>query len=177
MNIAYEWIIDSITILIGVTGVPSDLLSGFLNNAFLAFQLIMHFDRRVAVGPYHPGVEVFHATSSAPYNIETIFDFINAFFDSRGYTLAQVKFRNGEVYTLGKDIFKGSLASVAYMSRTLMYTDYVYTISWKLDAHSRDVFLEIGDGKAKESGLAKQQRLINGLLEAKNVLTLAPQGS
>lgn len=177
MNIAYEWIIDSITILIGVTGVPSDLLSGFLNNAFLAFQLIMHFQRRVAVGPYHPAVEVFHATSSAPYNIETIFDFINAFFDSRGYTLAQVKFRNGEIYTLGKDIFKGSLASVAYMSRTLMYTDYVYTISWKLDAHTRDVFLEIGDGKAKESGLAKQQRLINGLLEAKNVLTLSPQGS
>jgi hypothetical protein len=177
MNVTYEYIIDSISILIGFSGIPSDLLSGFLNNAFLAFQLIMDFNRRLAVGPYHPGVEVFHATSSAPYNIETLFDFINAFFDSRGYTLAQVKFRNGEVYTLGKDIFKGSLASVAYQSRTLMYTDYVYTISWKLDAHTRDVFLEIGDGKAKESGLAKQQRLITGIFEALNVITLSPQGS
>lgn len=177
MNIVFEWIIDSITILIGVTGVPSDLLSGFLNNAFLAFQLMMHYPRRMAVGPYHPGVEVFHATPSAPYNIETIFDFINAFFDSRGYTLAQVKFRNGEVYTLGKDIFKGALAMVAYQNRTLLYTDYVYAVTWKLDAHSRDVFCEIGDGKAKESGLAKEQRLITGLLETVNVLTLAPQGS
>ena len=177
MTITYEWIIDSIAILVGVTGVPSDLLSGFLNNAFLAFQLIMDYNRRLAVGPYHPGVEVFHATASAPYNVETIFSFINAFFDSRGYTLAQVRFRNGEVYSLGKDIFKGALASVAYQSRTLLYTDYVYTISWKLDAHTRDVFVEIGDGKAKESSLAKEQRLLTGLIETVNVVTLAPQGS
>jgi hypothetical protein len=177
MNIAFEWIIDSISILVGLTGIPSDLLSGFLNNAFLAFQLIMHEGRRAAVGPYHPGVEVFHATSSAPYNVETIFEFINAFFDARGYTLAQIKFRNGEVYTLGKDIFKGALASVAYMSRTLLYTDYVYEVSWKLDAKTRDIFCSIGDGKAKESGLAKQQRLVTGILEAINVISLSPQGS
>jgi hypothetical protein len=30
MNVTYEWIIDSISILIGVSGIPSDLLSGFL---------------------------------------------------------------------------------------------------------------------------------------------------
>lgn len=177
MNATYQYAIDAISILIGVTGIPDDLLSGFLNNAFLAFELMMHYPRRVAVGPYHPAVEVFHATASAPYNVETIFAFINAFFDSRGYTLAQVRWRNGEVYTLGKDVFKGQLASVAYMNRTLLYTDYVYTISWKVDAKTRDVFCEIGDGKAKESGLAKDQRLITGILEAINVATLAPQGS
>lgn len=177
MNDTFEYIIDSISILIGFTGIPSDMLSGFLNNAFLAFQLMMHYTRRVAVGPYHPGVEVFHATASAPYNVETIFAFINSFFDSRGYTVAQVKFRNGEVYTLGKDIFKGQLAMVAYMNRTLLYTDYVYDIEWKLDAHTRDVFCVIGDGKAKESPLAKEQRLITGVMESINVLTLAPQGS
>ena len=27
-------------IILGFTGVPSDLLSGFLNNAFLAFELV-----------------------------------------------------------------------------------------------------------------------------------------
>lgn len=177
MNATYEYVIDSISILIGLTGVPSDLLSGFLNNAFLAFELWMHYPRRKAVGPYHPAVEVFHATQSAPYNIETIFAFINAFFDSRGYTLAQVKWRNGEVYSLGKDVWKGMLAMVAYMNRTLLYTDYIYSISWLLNAKARDIFCEIGDGKAKESGLAKEQRLLTGLIESFNVASLAPQGS
>jgi len=177
MNATYQYVIDAISILIGVTGIPDDMLSGFMNNAFLAFELMMHYPRRQAVGPYHPAVEVFHSTSSAPYNVETIFAFINAFFDSRGYTLAQVRFRNGEVYTIGKDIFKGQLASVAYMDRTLLYTDYVYTVSWKVDAKTRDVFVEIGDGKSKESGLARDQRMITGLMEAINVITLAPQGS
>jgi hypothetical protein len=73
MNTTYSWIIDSISILIGITGIPSDLLSGFLNDSFLAFQSMEHYQRRSEVGPYHPGVEVFHSTSSAPYNVETEF--------------------------------------------------------------------------------------------------------
>ena len=36
------------------TGVPSDLLSGFLNNAFLAFELVQLYSRRDEMGPYHP---------------------------------------------------------------------------------------------------------------------------
>jgi hypothetical protein len=115
---------------VGFTGIPNDMLSGFLNNAFLAFQLWESFSRRNTVGPYHPGVEVFHATASAPYNLETISAFINAFWDSRG---------------------------------------------WKIDQKTRDLMLQIGDGKAIESPLAKHQRNLTGLLEAINVVTLAPQ--
>jgi hypothetical protein len=35
--------------------------------------------------------------------------------------------------------------------------------------------LQIGDGKAEESPLAKHQRFITGIMESINVLTLAPQ--
>jgi hypothetical protein len=175
INVTFSWIIDAISILIGVTGIPSDLLAGFLNDAFLAFQLIESYDRRNAVGPYHPAIEVFHATSSAPYNIETVFGFINALWDSRGWTCAQLTFRNGDVYTLGRDIFRGQLASVVYMGRTKILTDFVENTTWRIDPKARDVITQIGDGKAIESPLAKQQRLITGALEAINVLTLAPQ--
>lgn len=175
MNATFAWLIDSISILLGVTGIPSNLLQGFLNNAFLAFQLMQHYDRRNAVGPYHPAIEVFHATSTAPYNIETIFAFINALWDSRGYISAQCTIRNGEVYTLGRDIFKAGLVSVLYFGRTRLFTDYVEMIHFRLTATERSVMVQIGDGKAEEAPFAKHQRFITGIFESINTLTLAPQ--
>lgn len=175
MNIFFEWVVDAISILIGVSGVPNDLLSGFLNNAFLAFQLWESYSRRSAVGPYHPAIEVFHATASAPYNIETIFDFINAFWDARGWVCVQATIQNGQNYTLGKDIFRGQLISIAYFGNSQLYTDFLDCVSWKIDSNTRDLMLQIGDGKAIEAPLSKHQRNINGALEALNVLTLAPQ--
>jgi hypothetical protein len=164
---------------VGVTGIPNDLLAGFLNNAFLAFQLWESYERRNAVGPYHPGIEVMHATASAPYNIETIFDFINAFWDARGWICVQATIRNGPtnggVYKLGRDIFRGQLITIAYMGRTQLYTDFLDQVSWRIDQHTRDLVLQIGDGKAIEAPLAKHQRNISGILEALNVVTLAPQ--
>jgi hypothetical protein len=175
INIFFEWIIDAISILVGFTGIPNNLLAGFLNNAFLAFQLWESYERRSAVGPYHPGIEVFHATASAPYNIETIFSFINAFWDGRGWVCVQATCRNGQNYTYGKDIFRGQLITIAYRNRTKLYTDFLESVSWRIDEKTRDLFLQIGDGKAIEAPLAKHQRNISGLLEAVNVLTLAPQ--
>ena len=174
-NATFSWIIDAISILIGITGIPSNLLDGFLNNAFLAFQLLEHYERRDAVGPYHPGIEVFHATASAPYNIETVFGFVNALWDTRGYTSAQVTFRNGEVYTLGVDVFRGALMSVVYMGRRKILTDYIENVMWRITLDTREVMVQIGDGKAEESPLAKHQRFITGVFESINVLTLAPQ--
>ena len=174
-NEFFAWVVDAISILIGVTGIPSDLLAGFLNNSFLAFQLWQHFPRRSAVGPYHPAWEVFHSTTSAPYNVETIFDFINAFFDTRGWLCAQATCRNGEVYTLGKDVFRGALISIAYWGRKRLYTDFLENVSWRIDKDTRDLMLHIGDGKARESPLAKHQRSLTALFEAINVITLAPQ--
>lgn len=175
LNASYSWMIDSVAILIGFTGIPSNLLEGFLNNTILAFQLIQNYDRRNAVGPYHPGIEVFHATNSAPYNIETLFGFINAMWDSRGWVSAIVTFRNGEVYTYGRDVFKGGLVSVLFMERTRLFTDYVEQIKFRLDTEHRDILLQVGDGKAEESPLAKHQRFITGVFESINVVLLTPQ--
>jgi hypothetical protein len=175
MNATFAWLIDSISILLGVTGIPSNLLEGFMNNVFLAFQLAQSYDRRNAVGPYHPAIEVFHATASSPYNIETLFAFINALWDSRGYVSAQAIFRNGVVYKLGKDVFKGALVSVLYHGRTKLFTDFIEQIHFRFTKTERDVMLQIGDGKAEESPLAKHQRFITGIMESINVLTLAPQ--
>lgn len=175
MNATYAWIIDSLSILIGFSGIPSNLLEGFMNNAFLAFQLLQSYDRRNDVGPYHPAIEVMHATASSPYNVETLFAFINALWDSRGWTSAQVTFRNGEVYTLGKDVFRGGLVSVVYHNRTKLLTDYIENVLFRITPTDRDVLCQVGDGKPEESPLAKHQRLISGVLEAVTVLTLSPQ--
>ena len=175
MNATFAWIIDSISILLGFTGIPSNLLEGFLNNTILAFQMVQHYDRRDEVGPYHPGVEVMHATTSAPYNVETLFGFINALWESRGWVSVIATFRNAEVYTLGKDVFRGGLVSVLYMDRTRIFTDYIEEVTFQVDRNKRDILLQIGDGKAEESPLAKHQRFITGVLESINVLTLAPQ--
>lgn len=175
MNATFAWLIDSISILIGITGIPSNLLEGFLNNAFLAFQLAQNYGRRHAVGPYHPAIEVFHATASSPYNIETVFAFINAMWDSRGYVSAQAMFTNGVVYKLGRDVFKSGLVSVLYHNRTKIFTDFIEIVHFRLTKDERQILLQVGDGKAEESPLAKHQRFITGVFESLNVLTLAPQ--
>jgi len=175
LNATFAWLIDAISILIGFTGIPSNILEGFVNDVFLAFQLIQHYGRRNAVGPYHPAIEVFHATSSAPYTLETVFAFINALWDSKGHVAAQVTFRNGVVYTYGKDIFRGGLASVVYMNGTRLYTDYVRQVMFRVTPTERDIMLQLGDGRVQEAPLPKHQRNISGILEAINTLTLAPQ--
>lgn len=177
INAFFAWLIDALMILIGLSGVPSNLLAGFLNNAFFAFQLIQHYERRNEVGPYHPGVETFTATASAPYNVETLFAFINKLFDTRGYTSAIVKFRNGEQYTFGRDVFKGGLMSLVYRGRRKMLTDYVEMIMWRITPDEREVLAQIGDGKRDEAPLAKHQRFLTAAFEIINVLTLAPQSS
>lgn len=174
INILLSWLVDALSILIGISGF-GNVLDGFMNNAFFAFQLIELFERRQDVGPYHPCVETFKATAQAPYNVETIFQFINLFWDSRGYTSAIFTFRNGEPYTLGKDIFRGMLVSLVYMGRTRIFTDFVENLMWRISPTERDVLIQVGDGRAEEAPLAKHQRNITGVFEAYNVLTLAPQ--
>lgn len=175
MNATFAWLIDSISIIIGFSGIPSDLLSGFLNNAFLAFQLIQHYDRRDQVGPYHPAIERFYPTASAPYNIETVFAFINALFDSQGYTSAQVTFRNGDQYAVGRDVFRGGLMSLVYFGRRKMVTDYIENIVWRITPDERTVTVQMGNGQRDEAPLAKHQRFITAAFEAISVVTLSPQ--
>lgn len=104
-----------------------------------------------------------------------MFAFINAIFDARGYTTAVVKFRNGDQYALGRDIFKGGLMSLVYLARTRMVTDYIENVEWDIDQNKRDVTVQMGDGRKDEAPLAKIQRLITSAFEAISVWTLSPQ--
>lgn len=174
LNFIFGWILDAISILFGFIGIPSSLFDGFLANSFLAFQLIEHYGRRHAFGPYHPCIEVMHPTSSAPYNVETLFGFFNAFWDSRGYASGQFIFRDAEVYKLGTDIFKGGLVTLVYDNRKRILTDYIENIMYRFTPDARDVMVQVGDGKAEEAPLAKHQRFLSGVLEAVNVITMAP---
>lgn len=161
-------------IVIGFTGVPSSLLEGLFNDALLAFQLIENFKRRVDMGPYATRIEKFQATGSAPYNIDALFTFISLSWDTRGYRTAQATFRNGLPFWLGRDVFVGGLMSIIDDEGDML-TDYIEMVLLRQDRQNRaDVMVQIGDGKAEEAPIVKTQRLIAGIEEAVNVLTLAP---
>ena len=173
INATTSWILDSIMIVIGLTGVPSNLLDGLFNDVLLSFQVAQNFNRRNEMGPYGRP-EKFVATGAAPYNVDALFSFISAMWDSRGYRSAQASFRNGYPYSVGRDVFIGSLMSIA--ENGTVYTDYVENIVITDNRTERaKVIVQIGDGKAEEAPIAKLQRLITGIQEAVNVLTLAPQ--
>lgn len=174
MNAFYAYLIDMAMIALGFTGVPSNILEGFLNDAFFAFQLLQLYTRRDEMGPYHPAMERFYATGAPPYNIEALFTFLKVIWESRGWTSVVATFRNGEIYTLGRDFFRGMLFSIVYMGRTRMVTDYVEMIMWRINEREREILAQIGDGEADEPPIAKHTRNITALQEIANVITLAP---
>lgn len=175
INAFFAYVIDVAQIVLGFTGVPSNLLDGFLNDSFLAFQLIEHYVRRNSVGPYHPAIEVFTSTNSAPYNIEALFQFIQVLWNSRGYTTAIATFRgqNGP-YKLGRDIFPGALFILVYASRTKLYTDYIELVSGKVNRNTRELTVQMGDGKPLEHPSAQIRRNWSEAMAAINVVSLAP---
>lgn len=174
INALLSWLIDAITIIIGITGVPSTLLEGFLNDSFLAFQSLADYDQRVTVGPYGRP-ESFFPTQSAPYNVDTVFAFLQARWDGRGYRSATAMFRNGYPVSYGRDFAKGSLLSIAALGE--LTTDYVEDVVLVRNRkQGTKVMVQIGDGKAEEAPIVKHQRNITGLMELVNVLTIAPGG-
>lgn len=182
INATLSWLIDSLMIVIGFTGVPSNLLDGFMNDAFFAFQMLQHYQRRSEMGPMHPNIEVVVPTQSAPYNVEAIFTFLTTLFDTRGYTSAQAVLKNFPYgpLALGRDFFNGGLFTLIYPSPGHQggweaYTDYVEDTPWKVNPKDRELMVQIGDGKAEEASIAKHQRFITGLMESLNVATLAPR--
>lgn len=175
MNAFYSFVIDAAQIILGFTGVPSNLLDGFLNDAFFAFQLIQHYSRRDDVGPYHPAIEVFTPTNSSPYNIEALFQLIQVLWDSRGYTTAVATFRgqNGP-FKLGRDIFPGALMSLVYASRTKVFTDHIELVSFKSSRGQRELTVQIGDGKPIQHPIVELKRNISEVIASVNVASLAP---
>ncbi len=172
INATTSWLLDCLMIVIGLTGVPSNLFDGIFNDVIMAFQLIENFNRRNEMGPYGRP-EKFLATGAAPYNVDALMSFIQAMWDSRGYRCGIAQFRNGYPYSVGRDIFIGGMMSIA--ENGTLYTDYVENIVITDNRKERcKVIVQIGDGKGEEAPIARFQRLITGLQEAVNVLTLTP---
>ena len=172
INATFSWVLDCIMIVAGLTGVPSNLLDGLFNDVLLSFQLIENFNRRNNGGPYMRP-EKFVSTGAAPYNIDALFSFISAMFDSRGFRSATAQFRNGFPYAVGRDIFVGGMMSV--VENGVMFSDYIENVVISDNRRERcKVVVQIGDGKAEEAPIARFQRLITGLQETINVVTLAP---
>ena len=131
------------------------------------------YSRRDEVGPYGRP-ENFLATSSAPYNVETIFSFVNLIWDTRGWRAATAKFRNGKPFSLGKHFMPAGMMAIAHDNE--LYTDYVEHVFVRDNRRERaEIIVHIGDGKALEAPLAKNQRLATSAQEAVAVLTLAPR--
>lgn len=173
INATTSWLLDILMIVVGLTGVPSNLFDGLFNDILLSFQLVENFNRRNEMGPYGRP-EKFIPTGAAPYNIDALFSFITAMWDSRGYRSAMASFRNGYPYSVGRDIFPGSMVSIAENGE--LYSDYVENIILTDNRKERcKVIVQVGDGKAEEAPIARFQRLITGIQESINVITLAPQ--
>lgn len=173
INATMSWILDMVMIVIGISGVPSNLFDGLFNDVLLAFQLADNFTRRVKLGPYgYP--ETFVPTGHAPYNIDAVFAMKREMWNTRGYISGQATFRNGSPYEVGRDLFPGGLATIIRNGK--LYTDYVENIIVSDTREERaEVYVQIGDGQQEEAPVVKLQRKIVSYQQAFNILTLATQ--
>lgn len=171
INATLEFLIDSIELLIGFTGIPDSLFNGTFDDIFLAFQQQENFARRVDLGPYgFP--EYFTKTGAAAYTVDEWFALMQAMFDTQGYNCIQLSWENGFPYTIGKDVFLGGL--VSFVKNGQLYTDYVYSIKLKDDRKKRaQVEVIVGDGKREVNPILRVVRMITGLEEVVNVVTLS----
>lgn len=171
INAALEWLVDSITIAIGITGVPSDLFDGTFDDVILAFQLMENFERRVALGPYG-WPEFFVQTGASAYTLDEWFSLMGAMWDTRGYHSVTFTFDNGFPYSFGKDLFVGGLSS--FIIDGFMYTDYMERVVFRDDRKSRaKVECMIGDGKSHDNPVVRVVREITQFQAASQIITLS----
>lgn len=163
--------IDSITIAIGISGVPSDLLDGTFDDAILAFQLVENFERRVLLGPYG-WPEFFVQTGASAYTLDEWFALTGAMWDTRGFHAVTFTFDNGFPYTFGEDLFVGCLAS--FVVEGMMYTEYLERAVFRDDRKSRArVECMVGDGKSHDNPVVKTVRNLTKFQEAMQIITLS----
>ncbi len=173
INAFFSYLLDMVMIVIGLTGIPSNLFDGLLNDVVLAFQLADNYERRIKMGPYgYPEVFV---PGSAPYNIDAVFALAREMWNTRPYVSGQCTFRNGIPYEIGRDLFPGALASI--VRKGILYTDYIYNIVINDTREKRaEVFVQIGDGKNQDAPAVRNQRRLAKLMEAFNAFLITPNG-
>ncbi len=172
MNAFFSFAIDMITFIIGITGIPTNLLDGLFNDVLLAFSLADNMKRRVKLGPYgYP--EWFAPTGHSPYNIDGVFAMKREQWNTRGYISGIVTFENGYPYEVGRDLFVGGMASI--VRRGKVYTDFVENVIITDNRKNLVVEVQVGDGVAEEHTSVKTYRNIVKIMEAINIITLSSQ--
>jgi hypothetical protein len=172
LNLVASFAIQTLSIIIGISGIPSDLFDGTIDDVLLAFQNVENGRRRIDLGPYgFP--EYFCQTGSSAYTLDTWFAMKNAMWDSRGLYTYQWTMYNGYPYTVGVDIHVGQMASFA--NRGLLYTDYVDSVVYTDDRSTRLGKLEItvGDGQLVEGPIPKLYRKLVEFEKAFQIITLS----
>lgn len=171
INASLEFVIDAIELTIGFSGIPDDLLNGTFDDIILAFQELENTQRRAEMGPYgFP--EYFTKTGASAYTLDEWFALMQAMFDTSGYNCIQLKWANGYPYTVGRDVFLGSL--VSFVRQGKMYTDYVYSISLKDDRKTRaEVDIMVGNGKREINPVLRVVKMITGLESVINTITMS----
>ncbi|UVK59416.1 minor tail protein [Mycobacterium phage Venti] len=165
------WLIDMITIVLGVTGVPGTILDGAFHDIAFAFQQTDNFDRRLKLGLY--GLpEVFIPTGSGSYTLEAFFQQKSAQYDTRGYVSGQLIVDNCFPYELGRDTFPGALAT--FIRRGRVVTDFIENATLiENRGEATQLQFQIGDGKAEEAPAAKLQRRFGDLQAGVNIALMA----
>lgn len=173
INATLSWILDMIMIVVGLTGVSSNLFDGLFNDVLLAFQLADNYSRRVKMGPYgYP--EVFVPTAAAPYSLDGIFAMKREMWNTRGYVSGMVSFQNGLPYEVGRDIQPGALATIIRGGK--IYTDYIENVIISDTREERAlVMVQVGDGQAEEAPIVRVQRRIVQATRSLAAILLTPE--
>ncbi|WP_205868994.1 hypothetical protein [Mycobacterium colombiense] len=175
INATLEFLIDAIEITVGFTGIPDTLLNGTFDDILLAFQEQINYERRLQLGPFgFP--EYFMKTGASAYTLDEWFALMQGMFDSQGYTCIQLTWQDGRPYEIGRDVFLGGL--VSFVLDGLLYTDYVYSFKIKDDRKTRAlVEIVVGDGKREVNPILRVVRMLTGLEQVVNVVTMSPAGN
>ena len=163
--------IDMISIVIGITGIPSTVLEGAFNDLWMAYQLTDNFDRRMKLGPMgFP--EVFKATGSGSYTLEAFFQQKALMFDTAGYASAQVMVDNCFPYEIGRDFFPGGMSTVIRRGKVFSHFIEDTVLLDDGDEYAK-LLIQIGDGRAEEAPAAKIQRRLGDIQAGINVALLS----
>ncbi len=154
-------------IVIGITGLPDNVLDGIFDNVLFAFSLIENFQTKTASPYMFP--EKFFPSGAGSLTLDTLFAEAAGLWNVRGYPAAQISFIDGYPYELGRDIFPSQL--VLYSRRKTLFIDYIEEIEI-VDNRTQynKLTLQVGDGKSEEAPMTKFQRKIVGFETVLNII-------
>lgn len=163
--------IDMISIVIGVTGIPSTVLEGAFNDLWMAYQMTDNFDRRAKLGPMgFP--EIFKATGSGSYTLEAFFQQKALQFETAGYASGKVVVDNCFPYEFGRDVFPGGMSTVIRRGKVL--SDFIEDAVLVDDGGQyAKVTYQIGDGRAEDPPQTKIQRRLGDIQAGVNIALMA----